>query len=393
MNTVTNPTKAKIGLMAASFIMIAYMAPTAMIAQMAESFPEHPLSLVQMIATIPGLTGLVVAILNSWLTRKFYKRHLIIASAVIHLASGIPPIFFHDNLYFLLACACVMGIGFGLQLTNIASLITECFDQDQSRFLMGLQATVICGGAMIFNFLAGFLGKEEWHRSYIAFVLIVVVLILELLYLPKGNLEAKRSEGLAEGEKSKAKIPGVVWFIGVLGFVVYVFIAVYNSNVSVMVELRNFGSTQESSYAAALYMGAGAIAGIFAGPLIKKMHLRIYVLLMLLMALGFIVSFFSSNLVLLCIGGMLAGGAYAMFNATSNFFAADLSGGRNTSMCLSVFSSLANLGMAISPIIISFIMMPLSIEGRFGCTGIVFAVLVLAVLLCLGRIYKLQKHQ
>lgn len=375
--------KQKFGLLTSSLLILCYLAPTPILAKMAETFSEYSPQIVQLATTIPCLTGVIVALLMGKLTTFIYKRYLILFSGVCYFVGGIIPFFLHKNLGIILFAAAIMGIGLGIRLIGIASLICECFDEKERGVLLGLQATFICGGGVIFTWLGGQLGATEWHKTYLAYLLVIVVLIIEFICIPKGYLEEKQSE-----KKGKIFIPKTIWFIAILGFIVYAFITVYNSNVAMLVEARAFGNAAQAGLAATSYTLAGAIAGAFTGPLIKKMNEHVFIFVSGLAIIGMLLCFFSTTLPMLCVGGMFCGASFSVFTAASNFFATLNAGEQNKSICLSMFSALANLGQAVSPLLIGLVLGFASLEQKFLYTGIIFIFIIIFVLVGIKKLCR-----
>lgn len=363
--------KHKIGLLTSSLLILCYLAPTPILAKMAESFPDYSVQTIQLVTTMPCLTGVVMALLMGKLTTIIYKRHLILFSGFCYLIGGLLPFFFHQRIEFILFAAAIMGLGLGIRLTGIASLICECFEEKERGVLLGLQATFICGGGVIFTWIGGQLGAADWHRTYLAYLLVIVVLIIEFICIPKGYLEEKQSQ-----KAGKAHIPVSIWFIAILGFIVYAFITVYNSNVAMLVDIRGFGSAAQASVAATCYTLAGAVAGSFTGVLIKKLNEYVFVLNGAMAIAGMFICFISESLPVLCVGGMLCGASFSVFTAASNFFATKYAGEQNKSVCLAMFSSLANLGQAVSPVLIGLILFFATLEQKFLYTGIIFFIII-----------------
>lgn len=359
--------KGKIGIMASAFLMLSTLVPNSVLAGIAEDFPEVSLQTIQMITTMPSLAGIVFALLVGRVTPYIYKKYLIITGACLYLAGGIFPYFFHGNIGCMLLGAGVLGIGMGIMITCIPALICECYGEKESGILMGLQAAFISGGGMVFIWLGGQLGKDNWENAYLAYLLAVVIIVIDIFCLPKGKLEQKEEKGEGRG-----RVPGSVWFVAILGFLVYAFINIYNSNVSMLVEIRSLGGPVEASYASMCNTFAGMIAGCLTGIVIPKVKRHIFTIATLLALAGMAVTFFFGELWGLCLGGMLCGASFATYTPAGSFYAAQDAGEDNRSLCIAIVSSVSNLGQAISPILIAILMGPFSIEQRFLGGAIAF---------------------
>lgn len=366
----------KIGLMASSFLMMSFLVPTSVLADIAAAFPDVSLETVQMITSVPSLVGVISALLVGKLTPYFYKRHLIIAATLFFLVGGILPAFFHQTVWHILFGAGLLGIGLGIMLTCVVALICECYDERESGVLIGFQAAFISGGGMVFAWLGGQLGKERWENAFFAYVPVVLILVINLLWLPHGKLEAKK-----DNSGKKERVPPQVWFYALVGFLFCLFIMVYNSNISMLVGIREFGGSVEASYASMCYTFAGMIAGCVSGYLIPKLKEYTFVLSAFLAAVGMLLAFFSGSLLMLCAGGLFCGAAFSTFNPAGNYFAAQKAGQNNRSFCIAVFTSLCSLGQAVSPIVIAWIMKPLPITQRFLGTTVAFVLITVFLVL------------
>ena len=103
---------------------------------------------------------------------------------------------------------------------------------------------------------------------------------------------------------------------------------------------------------------------------------RIFPGAVLLALVGMTVGFFSGQLFMLCLAGMFCGAAFSTFTPAGNFYAAQVGGDQNRSICIAIFTSFSNFGQAVSPIVIGFLMRPFSIEQRFLGAAVAFGVLV-----------------
>lgn len=368
--------KGKIGLMASSFSMMSFFVVNSVLANIAEAFPDTSVQTVQMITTMPNLIALVVALIVGRITPFFYKRHLIIVSKFFYLAGGLFSYFLHQNIICILIGAGIIGLGLGIMLTCVAALICDCYNEKESGILLGLQAALISGGGMVFIWLGGQLGKSHWENVFLAYLLIVVVLVVEIICLPKGKLDVKESNKNGNGEHQKERVAASVWFYALVGFLFFVFLTIFNTGISMFVNSRGFGGPEEASYASMCYTFTGLVMGCISGLLIAKLKEYTFVLCSAMSLIGMMLVFISGNLGILFIGGAFCGGAFAVFNPSGNYFAAQNAGAHNRSICIAIYSSVSSLGQALSPIIIGFLFGALSVEQWFLGAAVAFAVII-----------------
>ena len=360
-----NGLKGKIGLMASSFTMMSFFMVNPVLADIAKAYPDTSVQAVQMITTLPNLLSLIVALIVGKLTSYFYKRTLIIISKFFFLAGGLFPYFFHQNIVCFLFGAGVIGIGLGIMVTCVAALICDCYSEKESGILLGLQAAFISGGGMVFTWLGGQLGKVHWRNVFLAYLLIAVVLVIEIICLPKGSLDQREMERDGKKEERKHNVPAGVWFYGITGFLFFMFLTIFNTSISMLVNGRGFGGAQEASYASMCYTFTGLVMGCLAGFLIAMLREYTFVLSCVMACIGMLLIYVGGGLGLIFIGSAFCGGAFAIFNPAGNYFAVRQAGVGNQAICIAVYSSASSLGQAISPICIGVAFKALSIPQRF----------------------------
>lgn len=369
-------TKALIGIMSSALLMMSYLTPNSLLAVIADAFPDTALQTVQMITAMPSLIGVVVALITGRLVRYIYKKHLMLIADVFYLVGGFLPYFFHQSVWQILMFASLLGIGLGIMLTCVTGMICDVFGDKSSR-VMGVQGATICAGGLLFLWLGGQLGKNDWTNCFLAYLLVIVILVINIFCLPKGELEVP-TENKGQAAKGSGKLPGIIWFYSIFGFLIYVFVNVYNSNISMLLDIRSLGGAVEASYASMCYNLAGMVAGCLTGSFINWIQKKVFILAAFLAAAGMLVTFVSHNLPGVAIGGAFCGIAFALFTPSGNFFASQCAGDGNRSLCIAIFTSVSNFGQALSPLIIAFLMQLCTLEQRFLWSGV--ACVLIAIL-------------
>lgn len=378
-----NNLKGKIGLMAASLPMMSFLAPSSILARVAESYPDASLQLVQMLTTVPNVISVIVSILIGFLTPYVYKKYLILISGLIYPVTGTLIFFFHPNVMTMVVLTALMGIGSGIRITCIPALICDCYNEKESGQLIGMQAGFISGGAMLFIWIGGQLARNNWEYCYLGYLFIFILLIVELFCLPKGKLDRKK-----ETHEQKAAIPKSILFFTVTTFAFCIFIYVFNSNVSLLVDMRSMGGTVETSYASMCYNLAGMVAGCITGFVITKVKEHIFSCGIFLGLMGSLLCFIAPNLGILCIGGILCGAAFAVVVPAGNYFASINSADYNRTFCISLFNAGSALGQFFSPLFFGATMGSAPIDLRFAAAA--SGLFVLLIIMIVGN-FKIRK--
>lgn len=377
-----NHRKGKIGLMAASLPMLCYLAPTSILAQVTEAFPDTSLQMIQMLTTVPNILCIISSILVSKFTPYMYKRHLILMSGLLYPLCGTVIFLFHPNVFVMVFFTALLGIGSGIRVTCIPALIYDCYNEKESGQLIGLQAGFISGGAMLFIWIGGQFARNDWEYCYLTYPLILAILILEFFLLPKGKLSQRK-----EKTEQKERIPNIILFYSAFVFLYGILIYTYNTNISLLVDVRSLGGTVEASYASICYNLAGMAAGCITGLIITKIKEHTFSIGLLAGSLGMLLCYIGSSFVLLCLGGALCGISFSTLVPAGNYFASVKSTDYNRTFCIALFNSGNNLGQFFSPVFFGSAMAAFSIEQRFWVAGVGLAILlaVMAVQIIFSR--------
>ena len=360
--------KTLVGIYSASLVLMGLIVPVSVLANIAMTFPDVPITTIQLMVTLPSLVAIFSGLLVSKTAHLFYKKHVAIFFTVLYMVSGMMPVVFHDNIYQLLASAALVGVSMGGLQNPMTSIIPDYFEGEARGTVLGLLSTFICLGGMLYTQLASRLGAEDWTHAFYAYGVMVVFLVGEILFMPKGKLEAKAQKG------EHVKVPTEVIWCCVLGFILYTCYQVFNSNVSLLIAERGLGGTIEAGYASAACTGAGILAGLIVGPWIRAFKKQAISFTLITTCLGLAICVLSHNLVLLCVGGFIVALGYQVFTPLTGMKAAEVSGPIGLAFNMALGNAMCSFGQALSPYTTSILTKPwgssltsLFILGTVGC--------------------------
>ncbi|MDL2293000.1 MFS transporter [Ruminococcaceae bacterium OttesenSCG-928-D13] len=365
--------KAKIGLMTVSLIMMSYMAPTAVLADIAQAFPAADPTLVQMIISMPSLLSIVVGLVVGRLTRWVYKRHLLLLAVLIMLIGGPLPFFASNSLGIILFSTALLGLGLGILGTCVPGLICDCFEGQERSFLIGIQAAFISGGSTVFTLLGGQLGRLGWRYCFLVYYLAVPMLAVAFFTLPKGRLE--KPEPRPPGTKRAGWLTKPLVYFALVGFLFNVFVMVFSSNIAMLVEGRALGGANESSIVAMLFTLVGIPVGCLVHLVIRKFGKLVLPLTAVLGCVGMLLCLAGGQLWVLWLGAVFCGAAMQQFVPSGNLFSAEAASPENRSLSIATFQSFSNLGVAASPLIMGTLIPGPDVSMRFLVAAAGFALL------------------
>lgn len=371
--------KAKVGLLLSAMAMMSFLSPAAVMAAMVQQFPDTNVALIQMIITIPSLISIPLGLVAARLAKTFYKKALIVFGTCCYLVGGILPYFLHGSAEIILGCSCIIGVGMGIAMTAITALICEFFQGEERGGMLGLYAAFIAIGGTLASLLGGRLGASIWYHAFLAYLILIPIIICEIIFLPKGHLDQDEA-GTGEEVKQSKRMSKQVWLIALTGFVFYVCINAINNNAAMLVAERSIGGSVEASYITTCYTIAGLVTGVFTGKIVMRLQRKSIAAAYILGAVGLLIVFSGTSVPVICIGAFIAGVGFCIFASTANFHVSEMSTPSTLTFSVAFLSAIINLGQAFSPVIVNAVSSAAGAEVRTRFVTAAAGSIVIAVI-------------
>jgi predicted MFS family arabinose efflux permease len=163
------------------------------------------------IITVPSLCVALFSIPAGWLGDKVGRRRLLIWSMAIYTVIGILP-YFLDDLKQILISRIALGIVEAMLMTLSTTLIGDFFQGESRNRWLAAQTGVASTTAIVAIFVAGIIGKDDWHNVFLLYLAPAFFLLLVLLF----TWEPDESEYLANKDK-QGRWRDVPW--GLMGII------------------------------------------------------------------------------------------------------------------------------------------------------------------------------
>ncbi|QWT17160.1 MFS transporter [Collinsella sp. zg1085] len=363
-----------VGIYAAAMTIMGMLVPVPILAQIAASFPDENIALVQMvIGVIPLFMALSAMLVSSLLAQHISKKITTIAGHCLLTVAGLSVYYFlHSSLVELLVGSALIGVGIGALQNSSDALIADYFEGKQRGFVMGIYSTFVALGGVLWVGLSGFLGAESWTQSYMAFYAMIPFIIIEIICLPKGELEPQRQVNVF------ANMPREVRIITLVSFVFILVFQLFSSNVSLIIASRGLGGVAEAAAATQVVSLAGIPAGLVVGSLFSRFKNLAMPLTWTVSLLGLVLTLLAPGFALVCVAGFLLSLGKETFLPLEGNFAAGNSAKEGRAFNLAIGMAGINAGMALSPLFFEAVSTPFgsSIESKF-IIGIVICIAVI----------------
>lgn len=374
----------KAGILSMCLLSMSALVITSAFGAIIATFPEEPVAKVQSIATIPSLSALLTTLLTGSLAQHFARKKLALAGLSLVALGGLCPLAWHTSVTALLASALIMGLGIGMILTLIPMLISSYFQGEDRAAVMGQSTAMNSLGLIIMLLLGSHLGAGQWEHTYLAFLLVVPIMLVVVFCLPKDSV-VKVAAGKAESGGLLTGFSGLVYLIAGLAFVMSFVYTVYPTNLALVVEMKALGSTEMTGLINALGTAGGLVAGFGLRYINRVVKDKAVGIGFLALAGTFLLSAMAQGLPLMLAGAVLSGLAMAMVMATLPYYVSLLVNPWEMPVAMAAFQFVNSLGGILSPLLLAGFHVQAGDEA-FVTAGI--ACLVVSALTILGNLGK-----
>jgi len=299
-----NRTLMKVSLLSTCLIWASINAITANIPEMAKSFSDVDLYMVELIATVPSLFQMLSVLLSAPIAKRFGLKNTCSLGLLLCGVFGVLPIFVQD-FYVVFASRCVFGVGCGLIVSNALSLIIEFFEGPERSSVIGLQGSVGGLGSAVTALVAGRLLAFGWNWSFVVYALAFFVLALFNFGVPAGGAAKETQETTAAagrgGSVGYLVLQAAFMFCSILTLTLFVVKA------STYIVDAGLGDAQQGSLAITLVSVGSLVAGALYGKIRSVLSDFALVVFMAIGAAGFAVAALFSSFAAVMVASFLIG--------------------------------------------------------------------------------------
>jgi len=251
--------------LAASILVMSYMGLMAAIADIAAFFPGFSVQVIQTGVTTINLMIIAGASIAGVMSARTTKIKLIFTGLSIVIVGGICGFLFHDTIFFFYLWSVVIGIGIGMFVPTMMSLMVDFFDDEERNKVAGMQTSFINGGGVALTFIGGLLATIAWYYSYLVFLVAVPIMLIFAL-----KLYVNTTAGKTERFEFK-KIPKRIAYYA---FSIIAFVLLYNvfpANIALFIRESGLGDASLAGGVNAVFM----CGGVFFGFIFSKFSFRL----------------------------------------------------------------------------------------------------------------------
>lgn len=350
-------------------------------------FPKVSHMEIDMLTSLPSLLIIPFMLLSGKIADSGGKIKLVVIGLSIYLLSAV-LYFFADSIFWLIMIGCLLGAGAGIVIPLSTSLIATIFEGKYRVSQLGISSSITNVTLVIATFVAGLLADVNWHLPFVVYLLPVLSLLLILKADGKGELGKAIKLGEVPADNTTVDEPAVkgikpknvIRLVGIYFFITYMVLTVA-FNLPYLMQSEKMDSSASGTMISILFL-AIMLPGLFLNRVIKIFKNNTNIISSVLIFLGLVVIYFSTNVFLITLGCILTGLGYGIMQPIVYEKASDISTRKTTTLILGVVMSMNYLAILLFPVIIQALQdifhLPTSRESFLinAILGILFSVLL-----------------
>lgn len=300
---------------------------TVIISSLVETFPEHSVTDIQMLQTLPNLFSVLAAALTGLLLVHFSDKKIVLTSFALLFLTGI-LCFFISEYSCLFWTRILAGFAFGVQNPLKMSILSAHFSGQEKAQILGYQSAFSAFAGFLYNLLTGWIIQFGYQFYFLIYSVALLAFILFLF---------KYKTSLTPLPKTKRKSKIISHYTLGICFSTALYAlcnSAYNTNISLHIHNYYPNSTLLTGFISSIHPLAAAIMGLSFGYLYAHFKNRAAPLTILIGTTGCLLIFlFPENLLILlffsaCMGAALVGNGQAssllLINSVSAEYTADI---------------------------------------------------------------------
>lgn len=282
------------------------------------AFPQMSDGWIEMILTLPTLLIIPSCLLCRYAISRMGQKNVLLMGIIIYLigglGSGLAP-----DFYMLLAFRGILGIGCGFITPMAQNLISSNFTGETKQKLTSYSASASYLMGIIASFLVGRLVGINWRMAFLIYLIALVVLVLNIIYLPDDRKINHESEAMnketvtkiSDRHESKGiNIKAILVMIAMFGIngAFYTF----SASISLFMRTEGIGNETSSGIVVSAFMICGFIVGLVVHPVRKLLKEYMIVLGCFMMGAGYALLSQAASMPVLMAAAAMVGGSYSI---------------------------------------------------------------------------------
>ena len=302
----------------------------------------------------PNIAAIPFVFIGGWIGTKFNNMKLLNWSCLLYGIGGA-LFFVAPNMITLILLSFLIGITAGIVSPLSTAFIADLFGGSKRTEQYGYTSAVLNGVLMISVIATGYLAKIWWRLPFIIYLLPFV----PLFFAAKFKKYIKEPQDIRKSDASKVGVPKVHYKFSeqvnmpmLIRYCIYYFvITLVIAAISLYIPFRYTNSSTAGNLTSILFLGIMA-SGFSLNWCLRILKNRVAIMVMALIALGFVLMVVSDAAVIVGIGILIS----AYFYGIAQPYYYDRLSVASTRVALTLtlawFASMDSIGNVVAPFII-----------------------------------------
>lgn len=348
------------------------------------AFPQMSDAWIQMILTLPTLLIIPSCLMCRYAISRMGQKRVLIMGIIIYLIGGLGAGLAPDFATLLIMRG-ILGVGCGFITPMAQNLISSNFSGEVKTRLTSYSASASYLMGIIASFLVGNLVAVNWRLAFLVYFVALVVMILNIIYLPDdrphektASVPEKAAENTAQSVsgKNRINVPALITMIAMFGIngAFYTF----SASISLFMRGDSIGNESSSGIVVSSFMICGFVVGLIVPKIRKLINGYTMALGCLMMGGGYLILSSAHTMGVLMLAAALVGGSYSILY--SGIFTKIRSQARSeeeTTTLVTFTTAFMFLGQALSQYILRGVELISGISGyrfRFGFLALILLI-------------------
>lgn len=302
----------------------------------------------------PNIAAIPFVFIGGWIGTKFNNMKLLNWTCLLYGIGGA-LFFVAPNMITLILLSFIIGIAAGIVSPLSTAFIADLFGGSKRTEQYGYTSAVLNGVLMVSVIATGYLAKIWWRLPFIIYLLPFV----PLLFAAKFKKYIKEPQDIRQSDASKVGVPKVHYKFSeqvnmpmLVRYCIYYFvITLVIAAISLYIPFRYTNSATAGDLTSILFLGIMA-SGFTLNWCLRLLKNKVAVIVMVLIALGFVLMVVSDAAVIVGLGILIA----AYFYGIAQPYYYDRLSVASTRVALTLtlawFASMDSIGNVVAPFII-----------------------------------------
>lgn len=337
---------------------------------------------VRLVLTMPALFIVMGAPFAGNIIDKYQKKKFLLFSIGLYAVAGSSGLYL-DELYAILIGRALLGIAVAGIMTNVITLFADYYEGNERASALGLQASFMALGGVLFLSLGGFLADLDWRAPFAIYLFALFFLPMAWKYLYEPSKEADEDTDLPKRVlKDSPNLIKIMIFV--YGLMLLAQIIFYTIPIHLPFYLQNLtgASGTESGLAIALVTLAAGMTSFTYGKFKAKFgYIYLMSISLALVGFGYFIISQAVGYPILIIGLTILGIGFGFFMPNVNTWLAEIAPTEFRGRIMGGITTAVFLGQFISPIATQPTNAVLSIDELYLLNSIVLGVVTGGILL------------